>query len=56
MVGVSHCNLLLFPAGTSPHAVSNVSALIMVNGVNITWSPGFDGGYLQRFSVWYAPL
>ncbi|XP_073465714.1 protein turtle homolog A isoform X3 [Aquarana catesbeiana] len=46
----------VFVLGTSPHAVSNVSAQSLVNAINITWSPGFDGGYFQRFSVWYAPL
>ncbi|XP_068109656.1 protein turtle homolog A isoform X3 [Hyperolius riggenbachi] len=46
----------VFVLGTSPHAVSNVSVQSLVNAVNVTWSPGFDGGYFQRFSVWYAPL
>ncbi|NXK45191.1 TUTLA protein, partial [Chauna torquata] len=42
--------------GTSPHAVTNVSVLPLVLAANISWEPGFDGGYLQRFSVWYTPL
>ncbi|KAM4662981.1 protein turtle homolog A [Discoglossus pictus] len=42
--------------GTSPHSVSNVSVHPLVTAVNISWIPGFDGGYFQRFSVWYAPL
>lgn len=25
-------------------------------GANVSWEPGFDGGYLQRFSIWYTPL
>ncbi|XP_075032360.1 protein turtle homolog A isoform X3 [Calonectris borealis] len=42
--------------GTSPHAVTNVSVLPLLLAANITWEPGFDGGYFQRFSVWYTPL
>ncbi|CAI9535188.1 unnamed protein product, partial [Staurois parvus] len=33
----------VFVLGTSPHAVSNVSAQSLVNAINITWTPGFDG-------------
>ncbi|NXS24746.1 TUTLA protein, partial [Mystacornis crossleyi] len=42
--------------GTSPHAVTNVSVLPLLRAANISWEPGFDGGYFQRFSVWYTPL
>ncbi|NXA43126.1 TUTLA protein, partial [Eudromia elegans] len=42
--------------GTSPHAVTNVSVLPLLLAANISWEPGFDGGYFQRFSVWYSPL
>ncbi|NXK27451.1 TUTLA protein, partial [Arenaria interpres] len=42
--------------GTSPHAVTNVSVLPLPLAANISWEPGFDGGYFQRFSVWYTPL
>lgn len=42
--------------GTSPHAVTNVSVVPVPKGANVSWEPGFDGGYLQRFSVWYTPL
>ncbi|XP_069073866.1 protein turtle homolog A isoform X2 [Pleurodeles waltl] len=42
--------------GTSPHAVINVSAVPLVSAVNVSWVPGFDGGYLQRFSVWVRRL
>uniref|UniRef100_A0A672UVA1 Immunoglobulin superfamily member 9 n=1 Tax=Strigops habroptila TaxID=2489341 RepID=A0A672UVA1_STRHB len=42
--------------GTSPHAVTNVSVLPLPRAANISWEPGFDGGYFQRFSVWYTPL
>ncbi|XP_065516023.1 protein turtle homolog A isoform X1 [Lathamus discolor] len=42
--------------GTSPHAVTNVSVLPLPLAANVSWEPGFDGGYFQRFSVWYTPL
>ncbi|KAM6234351.1 LOW QUALITY PROTEIN: protein turtle homolog A [Porphyrio hochstetteri] len=42
--------------GTSPHAVTNVSVSPLLLAANISWEPGFDGGYFQRFSVWYTPL
>ncbi|XP_030043785.1 protein turtle homolog A isoform X2 [Microcaecilia unicolor] len=42
--------------GTSPHAVTNISAVPLVASVNVSWVPGFDGGYLQRFSVWVKRL
>ncbi|KAK1154273.1 hypothetical protein AOXY_G28589 [Acipenser oxyrinchus oxyrinchus] len=38
--------------GTSPHAVSELAVTPGVNSANLTWEPGFDGGYTQRFSVW----
>ncbi|XP_027695837.1 protein turtle homolog A isoform X1 [Vombatus ursinus] len=46
----------VYVLGTSPHAVTNVSVLSLPEGANVSWEPGFDGGYLQRFSVWYTPL
>nr|XP_033780823.1 protein turtle homolog A [Geotrypetes seraphini] len=46
----------VYALGTSPHAVTNVSAVPSVVSVNVSWVPGFDGGCLQRFSVWYAPV
>ncbi|XP_068271361.1 LOW QUALITY PROTEIN: protein turtle homolog A [Nyctibius grandis] len=42
--------------GTSPHAVTNVSVLPLLLAANVSWEPGFDGGYFQRFTVWYTPL
>ncbi|XP_036450781.1 protein turtle homolog A [Colossoma macropomum] len=38
--------------GTSPHAVSSVSVEVRVNQANISWEPGFDGGFTQTFSIW----
>ncbi|XP_054567847.1 protein turtle homolog A isoform X2 [Eptesicus fuscus] len=46
----------VYVLGTSPHAVTNVSVAPLPRGANVSWEPGFDGGYLQRFSVWYTPL
>ncbi|XP_044223593.1 protein turtle homolog A [Thunnus albacares] len=38
--------------GTSPHAVSSVSVTTEMNQANVSWVPGFDGGYTQKFTVW----
>ncbi|XP_062870774.1 protein turtle homolog A [Trichomycterus rosablanca] len=38
--------------GTSPHAVSSVSVEVGANQANVSWVPGFDGGYAQTFTVW----
>lgn len=46
----------VYVLGTSPHAVTNVAVVPLPKGANVSWEPGFDGGYLQRFSVWYTPL
>uniref|UniRef100_A0A8C6W747 Protein turtle homolog A n=1 Tax=Nannospalax galili TaxID=1026970 RepID=A0A8C6W747_NANGA len=46
----------IYVLGTSPHVVTNVSVVPLPKGANVSWEPGFDGGYLQRFSVWYTPL
>ncbi|XP_026513397.1 protein turtle homolog A [Terrapene carolina triunguis] len=46
----------VYVLGTSPHAVTNVSVLPLLLAANVSWQPGFDGGYFQRFSVWYTPL
>ncbi|KAM4861084.1 protein turtle homolog A [Thomomys bottae] len=46
----------VYVLGTSPHVVTNVSVAPLPRSANVSWEPGFDGGYLQRFSVWYTPL
>ncbi|XP_072288674.1 uncharacterized protein igsf9b [Eucyclogobius newberryi] len=38
--------------GTSPHAVSLVSVRADMNQANVSWVPGFDGGFTQKFTVW----
>lgn len=42
----------LCSSGTSPHAVSSVSITTEMNQANVSWVPGFDGGYTQKFTVW----
>ncbi|XP_051950872.1 LOW QUALITY PROTEIN: uncharacterized protein LOC127621347 [Xyrauchen texanus] len=41
--------------GTSPHAVTSVSVDPGMNQANVSWEPGFDGGYTQKFTVWVKP-
>ncbi|XP_054628889.1 protein turtle homolog A isoform X1 [Dunckerocampus dactyliophorus] len=38
--------------GTSPHVASSVSVNTEMNQANVSWVPGFDGGYTQKFTVW----
>lgn len=49
---------LPFPllSGTSPHAPGNVRVAVSMTSANVSWEPGYDGGYEQTFSVWYGPL
>uniref|UniRef100_A0AAY4AV96 Uncharacterized protein n=1 Tax=Denticeps clupeoides TaxID=299321 RepID=A0AAY4AV96_9TELE len=48
-VNVSTAVLVL---GTSPHAASSLTVSTGVNQANVSWEPGFDGGYTQKFTVW----
>lgn len=45
-------NNLMCLSGTSPHAVSSVIVITEMNQANVSWVPGFDGGYTQKFTVW----
>uniref|UniRef100_A0A8D0H9M4 Protein turtle homolog B n=1 Tax=Sphenodon punctatus TaxID=8508 RepID=A0A8D0H9M4_SPHPU len=38
--------------GTSPHAPGNVRVTVSMTSANVSWEPGYDGGYEQTFSVW----
>ncbi|XP_063065827.1 uncharacterized protein igsf9a [Engraulis encrasicolus] len=38
--------------GTSPHAVSLLSVWAGLTHANVSWEPGFDGGYTQKFTIW----
>lgn len=46
----------LWPSGTSPHAPGNIRVLPSVTSANVSWEPGYDGGFDQTFSVWYGPV
>ncbi|XP_026878219.2 protein turtle homolog B isoform X3 [Electrophorus electricus] len=46
----------LFVIGTSPHAPANVHVSASAMSANISWEPGYDGGFEQTFSVWYGPV
>uniref|UniRef100_A0A4W5KB36 Immunoglobulin superfamily, member 9a n=1 Tax=Hucho hucho TaxID=62062 RepID=A0A4W5KB36_9TELE len=39
--------------GTSPHAATLVSVFPGFKQANVSWEPGFDGGYPQKFTVCY---
>ncbi|NXA51068.1 TUTLB protein, partial [Nothocercus julius] len=38
--------------GTSPHAPTGVHVGVAMTSANVSWEPGYDGGYEQTFSVW----
>ncbi|XP_042566265.1 protein turtle homolog B [Clupea harengus] len=42
--------------GTSPHAPSSIQVNAMMSSANVSWEPGYDGGFEQTFSVWYGPV
>ncbi|XP_036380044.1 protein turtle homolog B isoform X2 [Megalops cyprinoides] len=42
----------LLVIGTSPHAPTNVHVSASTTSANVSWEPGYDGGYEQTFSVW----
>ncbi|XP_062873148.1 protein turtle homolog B isoform X2 [Trichomycterus rosablanca] len=46
----------LFVIGTSPHAPANVRVQASTASANVSWEPGYDGGFQQTFSVWYGPV
>ncbi|XP_048115290.1 protein turtle homolog A, partial [Alosa alosa] len=48
-VNVSTTVLVL---GTSPHAVPLLSISAGLTHANVSWEPGFDGGYTQKFTIW----
>uniref|UniRef100_A0A672RB11 Immunoglobulin superfamily, member 9Ba n=1 Tax=Sinocyclocheilus grahami TaxID=75366 RepID=A0A672RB11_SINGR len=45
----------LFVIGTSPHAPTNVHVSASTSSANVSWEPGYDGGFEQTFSVWNGP-
>lgn len=52
----SERSLLAWSSGTSPHAPSSVRVQVSMTTANVSWEPGYDGGFEQTFSVWYGPL
>ncbi|KAL7853908.1 hypothetical protein AOLI_G00207520 [Acnodon oligacanthus] len=42
----------LLVIGTSPHAPNNVRVTVSTTSGNVSWEPGYDGGFEQTFSVW----
>ncbi|KTG04394.1 hypothetical protein cypCar_00014939 [Cyprinus carpio] len=40
--------------GTSPHAPAKVHVSVSTTSANVSWEPGYDGGFEQTFSVWYG--
>ncbi|XP_057694586.1 protein turtle homolog B isoform X6 [Corythoichthys intestinalis] len=42
--------------GTSPHAPGNIHVVPSTTSANVSWEPGYDGGFEQTFSVWYGPV
>lgn len=51
-VAIVSAGTVVMVLGTSPHAVSSVSVSTEMNQANVSWVPGFDGGYTQKFTVW----
>lgn len=49
-------SLHIIPSGTSPHAPGNIHVLPSMTSANVSWEPGYDGGFEQTFSVWYGPV
>ncbi|CDQ73777.1 unnamed protein product [Oncorhynchus mykiss] len=39
-----------------PHAPGSIRVLPSVTSANVSWEPGYDGGFDQTFSVWYGPV
>uniref|UniRef100_A0A672RSQ5 Immunoglobulin superfamily member 9B n=1 Tax=Sinocyclocheilus grahami TaxID=75366 RepID=A0A672RSQ5_SINGR len=42
----------LLVIGTSPHAPAKVHVSVSTTSANVSWEPGYDGGFEQTFSVW----
>ncbi|XP_048836380.1 protein turtle homolog B isoform X2 [Brienomyrus brachyistius] len=42
----------LLVAGTSPHSPVNLRVSPAMTSANVSWEPGYDGGFEQTFSVW----
>ncbi|XP_010892221.2 protein turtle homolog A isoform X2 [Esox lucius] len=47
---------LISVLGTSPHAATQLSVSPGARQANVSWEPGFDGGYTQKFTVWFKQI
>uniref|UniRef100_A0A4W5LR74 Immunoglobulin superfamily, member 9a n=1 Tax=Hucho hucho TaxID=62062 RepID=A0A4W5LR74_9TELE len=50
-VATVKASTLISVLGTSPHAATLVSVTPGAKQANVSWEPGFDGGYTQKFTV-----
>ncbi|XP_052376028.1 LOW QUALITY PROTEIN: protein turtle homolog A-like [Oncorhynchus keta] len=55
-VGTVKASTLISALSTSPHAATLVSVFPGVKQANVSWEPGFDGGYPQKFTVWLKQM
>uniref|UniRef100_A0A8C7KMF6 Immunoglobulin superfamily, member 9a n=1 Tax=Oncorhynchus kisutch TaxID=8019 RepID=A0A8C7KMF6_ONCKI len=55
-VGTVRASTLISALGTSPHAATLVAVFPEVKQANVSWEPGFDGGYPQKFTVWLKQM
>ncbi|XP_050973846.1 protein turtle homolog A isoform X2 [Labeo rohita] len=55
LVATVSASTTILVLGTSPHAVTSVSVDPGITQANVSWEPGFDGGYTQKFTVWVKP-
>ncbi|KAL2094419.1 hypothetical protein ACEWY4_009138 [Coilia grayii] len=39
-------------SGTTPHAPLEIRVVVTSSAANVSWEPGYDGGFEQTFSVW----
>nr|XP_039253695.1 roundabout homolog 1-like isoform X1 [Styela clava] len=46
-------DVMVYVKYTTPHAVSNISVVTSKQSAQISWTPGYDGGYSQHFMIWY---
>ncbi|KAL0187287.1 hypothetical protein M9458_018957, partial [Cirrhinus mrigala] len=51
LVATVSASTTILVLGTSPHAVTSVSVDPGITQANVSWEPGFDGGYTQKFTV-----
>uniref|UniRef100_A0A4W4FA11 Immunoglobulin superfamily, member 9b n=1 Tax=Electrophorus electricus TaxID=8005 RepID=A0A4W4FA11_ELEEL len=55
VISIPHSHFKCMGFCTSPHVVTGVSVDPGMNHANVSWEPGFDGGYTQMFTIWVKP-